>query len=216
MGEQVAERPGQTDVPCSVDRIFSPVEHLVQVERLLAGHMGDKAVQQKTCRHGDEVKFIGVDRTLDRIHLPDDIGGERRGCRRQEAAHLLHQVVVNKERVDRVRPVALQKDAGDREQHADDQAGECSGRGPETAVEAEDHYRAASPEPHHCHDRYEERDVIKLGHEQRSAEKEDSDADGNQPDRPDVLFRRERGFAQGQNDILRDGQRRTVDAGIVG
>ena len=191
------------------------MQHAVEVERLLEGRVRNHDVKGQGDNHGDEVELIGVDRTLDHIHLPDDIGIERLGNGFEEVADRFDPATLFEQGIDEVRPVALNGDTAERKYHTGKQRRPGTGGGSETAVKTEDHDRSAAAHPHHGDDGHEQVDVVQLRHEKTAEEEDHTDADGDQTDRQNMLFRSEGGLAQRHDYVLSNGERSTVDTGVV-
>ena len=129
------------------DVVFAAVQHAVKIERLLACQQRDNDIQRRADEHREEVELVCVYRAFDGIHLPVNPRIERTRHFLEEIAYALHPSMPLQERIDGIRPVALRQNREQRQHHARakrrPRARACS----ETAVEAENHDRAAAAHP---------------------------------------------------------------------
>ena len=191
------------------------MEHAVQIERLLAGQLGDDAVERKRQQIREEGEFIRIDRAFDGVHLPCDPLAERRGEDMQQLVAEIDQFGLGEERIDVIRPVEFDERVDDGGDHTCQQRRPRAFRRAETAVEAEDHDRRTTRQPHGAGQRDVHVDEIQLRHEVGAEREEHADADGDDADHPDMPLRRERLLLQRQNAVLRNGQRGRIDTRVI-
>ncbi len=201
-------RPGRT-------RGFLPVQHGVEVEGLAAGELGDDDVEEERGQREKEGELDGVDRALDGVHLPLDVGREGRGHGAEDAIERIHEAGFRERWIDEVRPAALHEDEGRRGDGAGEERRPRACRRAKAGVESEDHDRprAACPDGHG--EGREHLDVVELLHVVGAEQEERADADGDEPDHADVAARCEGLLAQRHHNILRDRERGAVDARVV-
>ena len=199
-----------------VDAVDAAVEHLIEVVGFPEGDQRDDHVAEDSGHHGDEEDLHGVDRKLERIHLPDNVGGEGRADRLKHVIDRFAVAEPVQPRVDAFRPVLLHDDAADRNRRAAEQRGERARGRTEPAVETADHHRSGAAAPDAGHDREEHVDIVHLGEKDRAAEEEDRHPQREKPQIPEVFIRGERFFLERHDDILHDGGGGVEDARIVG
>ena len=192
------------------------MEHAFEVEGLLARQLGDDDVEKDAEDGEEEVELHGVNRALDRVHLPVDVGVEWRRERAERLVERFDEAGLGDGRVDDVGPAALDEDVDAAHDGACQEGCPCAGRRAEAAVEAERHDGAGAADPHGAGERDEHLDVVQLFHVVGAGEEEEADADGDDADHPDMLLHRERLLPQRKHHVLRDGERGAVDAGVVG
>ena len=191
------------------------MEHAVHVKGLLAGEEGDHYVQKQREDHQEEVELKGVDRAADGVHPPDDEGAEGLGEDGEQFVAEVNQMRLGDEGVVDIRPVALDDDVEDADDHAGELGGPGSSRSPLLPVEAEDHHRAASAQPDGAGEHHVHPDVVHLGHVVGADGEDASDDDCHDANHADVCLGSEAALLQWQHHILRHGEGGTEYLGVI-